>query len=180
MKKQFLSLILAVCVGTSLSIPVIAVGSDAAFGKETNLTSAKSDLENQLVIQVEAGKATFSKEVNELLDSMSQNVEQVVYQVDAGKDTFTIGYAPGLSDFNKDDMQEGIQGMVDSINQDIRTDSDLEGNHEFKTQDLELTQVFFEATQEEQDQIKKKCESIIDEARTAQDIMIQRSVGKRS
>lgn len=104
---------------------------------------------------------------------MSQNVEQVVYQVDAGKDTFTIGYAPGLSDFNKDDMQEGIQGMVDSINQDIRTDSDLEGNHEFKTQDLELTQVFFEATQEEQDQIKKKCESIIDEARTAQDIMIQ-------
>ena len=160
MKKQFLSLLLAISMCTLLTIPAIAVENDAVFGKGVDQTSATSRLESQLVIQVEEGKATFSPEVNELLDSVSQNIEQVVYQVNAGKDTFTIGYAPGLSDFNIDDMREGIRSMVNSINQDITTDSDLEGNHEFKAQDLELTQVFFDATQEEQNQIKKKFNSI--------------------
>ena len=165
---------------TLLTIPAIAVENDAVFGKGVDQTSATSRLESQLVIQVEEGKATFSPEVNELLDSVSQNIEQVVYQVNAGKDTFTIGYAPGLSDFNIDDMREGIRSMVNSINQDITTDSDLEGNHEFKAQDLELTQVFFDATQEEQNQIKKKFNSITEETITPNDIIIKKISERKS
>lgn len=180
MKKQFLSLLLAISMCTLLTIPAIAVENDAVFGKGVDQTSATSRLESQLVIQVEEGKATFSPEVNELLDSVSQNIEQVVYQVNAGKDTFTIGYAPGLSDFNIDDMREGIRSMVNSINQDITTDSDLEGNHEFKAQDLELTQVFFDATQEEQNQIKKKFNSITEETITPNDIIIKKISERKS